>query len=161
MGRPTNEEVRLREERAKRPTRVPFGGLNYKLEVANKDPNYYYYWFRNKGDEIARAALAGYEEVSRRQARGYELPEEMTNRDVHGGNQSVDGRMEVYGGRDDTGREYSMVLMRQPMEYHLQDHAADQALTDKVDEAITRQDFQGQNVANKYGNISVTHTAGD
>ena len=161
MGRPTNEEVRLREERVKRPTRVPFGGLVYKLEVKYKDPDYYYYWFRARGDEIDRAKNAGYEFVTRRQARGTELAEELTIKDVDGGNQSVDDRYERNGGRDEFGREYNMVLMRQPMEYHLQDKALDDAAADRVDEAITRQEFKGENVASKYGNISVTHQAGD
>jgi len=162
MARPTNEAIRQREERAKRPVRVPFGGLNFKLEVKNKDPDYYYYWFRARGDEIDRAKAASYEFVTKRQARGSELPEEMTLKDVNGGNQAIDDRFEAFGGRDDFGREYQMVLMRQPMEFHLADHKADQALADRVDDAITRQDFKGgTNVAQKYGNISVTHSAGD
>lgn len=154
-------ETTLREERKPLPARVPFGGLVYKLEVKHKDPDFWYYWFRNRGDEIERARAAGYEFVTRRQARGAELPEELTLKDVDGGNQSLDDRYERYGGRDEFGREYNMVLMRQPMEYHLIDKAADDAAADKIDEAITRQEFKGGNIAKKYGNISVTHKAGD
>jgi len=135
--------------------------LSYKLEVKNKDPDYWYYWFRNRGDEIERAKQAGYEFVTRRMARGTELPEELTLRDVDGGNQSLDDRLERYGGRDDYGKEYNMVLMRQPMEYHLQDKAADDAAADRIDEAIHRQEFQGKSIAKKYGDVSVTHKAGD
>jgi hypothetical protein len=155
-------EQGLREEgRGKRPARVPFGGLSYKLEVKHKDPAYWYYWFRNRGDEVERAKAAGYEFVSRRQARGAELPEELTLRDVDGGNQSLDDRYERFGGRDEFGRDYTMVLMRQPMEYHLEDHKADQAAADRIDEAIFRQEFKGQSVSQKYGQVSVTHKVGD
>jgi len=155
------EDKGLGEGRAQRPQRIPFGGLVYKLEVRNKDPNFWYYWFKNRGDDITRAKAAGYEFVTAREARGSEAAEEITNRDVDGGNQSVDGRMERYGGRDEFGREYTMVLMKQPMEYHLQDKAADDAAADRIDQAVTRQEFDGQSISQKYGNISVTHKAGD
>jgi hypothetical protein len=135
--------------------------LTYKLEVKYKDPDYFYYWFRNKADELDRAIAAGYDYVTRQQARGTELAEELTLKDVDGGNQSIDGRYERFGGRDEFGREYNMVLMRQPMEYHLEDVAADNAASDRIDEAITRQEFQGKSVAQKYGSVSITHKAGD
>ena len=155
-----SEDPGVRESRVARPERVPFGGMTYKLEVKNKDPNYYYYWFRNRQDELKRAEAAGYDYVTPRMQRLGELTEEVTNRDVDGGNQSVEGRTERYGGRDEFGREYVMVLMRQPMEYHLQDLAADQKAADAIDEAITRQEFDGKNIAQKYGSINVTHKAG-
>jgi hypothetical protein len=160
LGRPPKDAGLREDGRAKRPDRVPFGGLTYKLEVKHKDPDYYYYWFRNRGDEIERAKAAGYDFVTKKQARGAELPEELTLRDVHGGNQSIDDRYERFGGHDEFGREYTMVLMRQPMEYHLKDKAADDRAADRIDEAITRQEFAGKNIAQKYGSISVTHKAG-
>lgn len=154
-GRPRKEQAEERRVNRDLPTRVPFGGFTYKLEVANKDPNWWYYWFRDTGDTIERALRAGYEFVTRRQANRM-LPEELTNRDVHGGNQSLTDDVRVHGGRDDRGRDYNLVLMRQPMEYHMEDLAAEQALTDDVDKAISRQNFQNRNIANKYGDVTMT-----
>lgn len=136
--------------------RVPFGGLSYKLEVVNKDPNYHYRWFRNESDRLTRALRAGFEFVSRRSAGGGRSMERLTNKDVHGGNQSITDRFEVHGGRDDYGREFNLVLMRQPMEYHLQDAAAKAAASDDIDMSIRRQASAQGNVANKYGNVTMT-----
>ena len=92
-----NPNAEQRENR-ELPTRVPFGGFTYKLEVANKDPNFWYYWFRDEGDQLERALSAGYEFVTRRQA-GRVLPEALMNRDLHGGNQSLNDDVRVHGGR--------------------------------------------------------------
>lgn len=136
-----------------RPARVPFGGFSYKLEVKNKDPNYYYYWFKDEGDMVKRALRAGYEFVTERDATGGEF---LTNQDVLGGNQSLTDRYEITGGKDEFGRHFNMVLMRQPMEYHLADVAAEQANIDTIDTAINRQSFQNTSIANKYGEINMT-----
>lgn len=141
-----DEQVQMRAER------VPFGGFSLKLEVKNKDPNFYYYWFKDEGDMLTRAEEAGYEYVSPRQAG---MRERLTNRDVHGGNQSIVDRIERTGGRDEFGRHYNLVLMRQPMEYHLLDKAAADKVTDEVDNAINRQTFSGSNVAQKYGDVQM------
>lgn len=157
-GRPRkNPEAAVDERRESRevPTRVPFGGFTYKLEVANKDPNYYYYWFRDRGDDIERALRAGYEFVTRRQADRL-MPEQMTNRDMHGGNQSVHDDVRVFGGRDEYGRDYNLVLMRQPMQFHMEDLEREKERNDAVDQAISRQVFRDNNIANKYGNVSLT-----
>lgn len=135
--------------------RVPFGGFTYKLEVTNKDPAYWYYWFSDRGDTIERALRAGYEFVNRREANRL-MPEELTNRDVHGGNQSLTDDVRVFGGRDEYGRDFNLVLMRQPMEYHLEDMAAEEARNDEIDRSITRQSFQNHNIANKYGDVTMT-----
>jgi hypothetical protein len=98
---------------------------------------------------------AGYEFVTRREA-GRELPEELANKDIYGGKESLDDRVCVHGGRDEYGRDYKLYLMKQPIEYHLEDQAADAARSDAVDQAIRRQVFQGQSVQNKYGTVDIT-----
>jgi hypothetical protein len=158
-GRPKKDVaptvVEERRQNRDVPTRVPFGGFTYKLEVANKDPNYWYYWFKDRGDNIERALRAGYEFVTRREANRL-MPDELTNRDVHGGNQSMTDDVRVNGGRDEFGRDYNLVLMRQPMEFHNEDLAAEQSRTDEVDRAIIRQNFENRNIANKYGDVTMT-----
>jgi hypothetical protein len=139
---------KLREER---PERVPFGGFQQRLEVKNKDPNYWYYWHLDRGDNIERAVRAGYEFVNPRDAGRY-LPAELTDRSVNGGNRALTDRIEVYGGRDEYGREFRHVLMRQPMEFHLQDMAAEDAKADAVETAIQRQTKD----ANRYGELNVS-----
>lgn len=146
-----------RHESIETTTRVPFGGFSYKLEVANKDPNYFYRWFRDDGDRVKRALLAGFEFVTPRSA-GRQYEERLLNRDVHGGNQSLTDRLEVHGGRDDYGREFNLVLMRQPMAYHLKDSAAKALANDEIDQSIRRQSLSQTGVANKYGNVSMTVT---
>ena len=116
--------------------RVPFGGLSQKLAVYNKDPNYFYCWFRDQGDTLQRAQAAWYEFVSPREARGVKIG----TRDVHGGNQSVLGdRYEVFGGRDEFGRGYNMVLMRQEIQYYQEDMAVASTSSDQIDHALRRQ----------------------
>ena len=136
-----------------RSPRVPFGGFSYKLEVKNKDPNYYYYWFKDEGDMVKRALRAGYEFVTERDATGGVF---MTNQDVHGGNQSLTDRYEITGGKDEHGRHFNMVLMRQPMAYHLEDKAAEERRVDEIDVAINRQSFQDTTLTNKYGEVNMS-----
>ena len=157
-GRPRKvvEQAQPEERRVNRdlPTRVPFGGMSLKLEVANKDPNYFYRWFSDRGDTIKRARRAGYEVVSEREA-GRVLPEYLTNRDVHGGNQSLTDEMRLFGGRDEYGKDFAMVLMKQPMEYHLADQKAKQENVDGIERSIRRQASKDNNVANKYGDMTM------
>ncbi len=136
--------------------RVPFGGLQYKLQVENTDPDYFYYWQKDVGDNIQRMLDAGFEYVTRREA-GKNAPETLTNRDVTGGNQSLTDQVRVNGGRDEFGKYYDLVLMKQPMAWHLQDAAQKAKKADEADTAIKRQAFAGQDdTGNRYGDISVT-----
>lgn len=138
----------------KKRVRIPFSGFSYKLEVAHKDPGYFYYWQKDVGDNLERMLLAGYEFVTRRQA-GRELPPELTNKDIYGGKESLDDRLSVFGGRDEFGREYRLFLMRQPLEYHEEDEALARRRADAVDESIRRQNFGGSTIAQKYGEVRV------
>jgi hypothetical protein len=135
--------------------RVPFGGFNYKLEVANKDPSFFYYWQKDVGDNLERMQRAGYEFVTRKQA-GRELPESLTNRDLYGAKESLDDRLCVHGGRDEYGKEYKLYLMRQPMEFHEEDARRDAERADLIDQSIRRQTFGSSTIANKYGSVDMS-----
>ena len=146
----TQELQTLPEKRA----RVPFGGFTYKLEVAYKDPAYFYCWQKDVGDNIRRMEAAGYEQVSRRTARAIEA---LSNRDVSGGNQALDDTFWVHGGTGEYGREYRLVLMRQPMEFYLEDQDISQKATDQIDEAIYRREYKGGKVVgSNYGDINIS-----
>lgn len=136
-------------ERRNREGRTPFGGFQAKLDVTNRQPGFHYYWFLNRGDDLARAEAAGYEYVRPGD------PELISYRDVHGGNQSTEGRVERYAGRDEYGRERMHVLMRQPMEYRLEDVAHKELRNAEIDNAIRRQDMPGTSVVSKYGNVKM------
>lgn len=156
MARPRIDEDRgLGDaDRAKRPVRTPFGGMHYKLEIRNKDPNYVYYWQKDVGDNLQRMLDAGYEFVSRIDHHGAGS-EELTNRDINGRNQSLSDQMRVHGGVGEYGREYQLVAMRIRKELWDQDRAADAAAADAIDEAVRRQEFEGENIARKYGSVRV------
>ena len=142
-----------------RVTRVAFGGNQLKLEVINQDPDYWYYWQKDQGDNLQRMVDAGYEFVTREIAGRY-APEALTNTDLMGGNQSITDLVEVFGGTNAHGDEVNLVLMRQPNEFHLEDMAAREQKNLRVDEAIYRGEFTDDpgdgSQETRYGNIDVT-----
>lgn len=130
--------------------REPFGGFQDKLAVYNKDPNYFYFWHAERGDDIERAIAAGYRFVSRREA-GRELPEALrTGNDMD----REDGPMRIHGGAGEYGRAYKLVLMRIPKELHDADMAARAKRPDAVDAAI----FRKKDDEGFYGDVSGIHT---
>ena len=141
-----------------RAERVPYSGYQSRLEVRNKDPNYFYYFHKDTGDNIQRALAAGYRFVSRRDA-GRELPEELVN-DRQGNR--ADDTLRVFGGQGDYGREYELVLMRLPMKLHLEDRKKREAVYDSIDSSIARRDLDG--VAAKgqeYADINISVKTGE
>jgi hypothetical protein len=131
--------------------RVPFGGFVDKLAVENKDPNYFYFWHRDRFDELSKALQAGYRFVDPRDTRS-ELPEALQNVDLHA---REDGRLAQHGGVGEFGKSYKLVLMRLPMELHEQDLKARQVRADAVDLAIHRREFEGGKIVdNMYGDTS-------
>lgn len=140
-GRPRKDasETSVRQESFKR---EPFGGRRMRLGIPDehKDPGYFYYWFRDEGDNCYRARRAGYTEVSYREAG------RIPDRDGNENDTCV-----AHGGVGEAGRPYKMVLMKLPQELREQDEAAHAALADKVDESIYRQEFTG----GKYGSHNV------
>jgi hypothetical protein len=131
---------------ARKAQRVPFGGFVDKLAVQYKDPNYFYYWHRDRRDEINQALAAGYRFVDPRDTRS-ELPEALQHRDER---DREDGRLSQFGGVGEFGKSYKLVLMRLPMELHEQDQAARAKKADLIDSAIKRPSYG----PNQYGDTS-------
>ena len=148
---PAQQVTELRAERE------PYGGFQSRLEVRNKDPNYFYFWHKDTGDNIQRALAAQYKFVSRRNA-GRELPEELAN--DRSGNRA-DDTLKVYGGQGDYGREYELVLMRLPMELHLQDQKMREKRYDAIDAGIARHDLDGVAArGQEYSDINISVKTG-
>ncbi|GAH46279.1 unnamed protein product [marine sediment metagenome] len=135
---PTTATVE-REEPFKREA---FGGRSQRLGVPeeHKDPGYFYYWFRDEGDNCYRARRAGYQEVT------FSEVGRIPDRDGHDNDPCV-----AHGGVGEAGRPYKMVLMKLPNELRAEDKLAQEKLTDDVDEAIYRQEFGD----NTYGTHNV------
>ena len=156
---PTGEGSEIDESpRGAGTQRIPFGGLVRKLYIPNKDPNYFYYWQKDAGDNIKRMLQAGYEFVDSKTA-GVEVPEMLA--DAEGMERSdLDGTLRVHGGVGEGGRDYGMVAMRIPKELHEEDMRALDARADAIDTAIQRQAFdgkQGMDSATSYGSVDMKH----
>ena len=142
------------ESRPNKPSRVPMGAYQAKLEVLNKDPNFFYYWHHNRGDNLQRALEAGYEFVhrgGRERVKGQEAHEYS---DI-GVVDKSDTRFAIHGGVGDYGREFKLYLMKMPMEFRKEDDEMRHQRTMDIEESINRQEFDGSAVVNKYGNVSI------
>jgi hypothetical protein len=139
----TTDKVEKRE-------RVSFSGSRRRLDGTKfVDPDFekkfFLHWSNDEKDNLQRAETAGYEYV-----RATEIVGHVGDKEVHGDNSDLNGRvskMSKVG--DDPVRIY---LMKQPMEFHLEDVAAKEAVNDKVDDAIR---------AGTSGGASAEHTYGD
>lgn len=153
-GRPRKNPEDTSEHTPARRERTPLGGYVAKLDVRNKDPNFYYHWIVDKADRVARAKDAGYEFVRRGEVtvRGSEA---YSYRDI-GVEDKTDDRICVHGGVGEFGREYKQYLMKLPMELRKEDLLMKRERTLEVDRTIQRQHMENVNVANKYGNVSMT-----
>ncbi len=119
--------------------RVAFGGRRLRLDVSGKDPGYHYGWFRDQGDSYVSLQQAAYQKVSFREAQR-ECPEKL---------EGVDERLRpedtcrTHGGVGEGGRPYDMVLLKQPMQFFLEDQAAQERRNAEIDIAITRPELEG------------------
>ena len=129
--------------------RVPIGGIRKKLHVTNKDPNYFYYWAKEEGDQVQMLRDAFYEDVTIEESGN---TPSLENQDA---SDSADGTLRVHGGYGERG-PYKLRLMRQRMDYHKEDQALEKERVDAADSAIQRQEFDGQHIDNKYGDVSIS-----
>lgn len=122
--------------------RQSFGGRRMRLgiEEHHKDPGYFYYWFRDEGDNLYRARASGYIPVT------YQEVARIPDRDGHDNDPCT-----AHGGVGEAGRAYKMHLMKIPQELRAEDEASAAKLVDEADEAIYRQEFEG----GKYGTHNV------
>lgn len=139
-GRPPKKRYD-RDVRITRETRIPLGGFRDKLTVANKDPNFHYYWeldLGEKGTKIARALQAGYVFVKAEEEPVIAEAAVYTAQDV--GNiirVAAGGGMYHY-------------LLKIPKEWREEDQA-------RVQERVnqTEQSMLGKPAGNFYGGISI------
>lgn len=142
-------------ENSNKPKRVPVGGIRDIMTVYGKDPNYKYYWVKDKnedGSRIMRFKRGGYEFVRQENDRNeYVIGEEAVYKSKHNGSII----------RLPTGEGMFSYLMRIPMEYHLEDKAAKaQALLD-TEESITNQGSSHGKEANEdgvYGSVKLNRS---
>lgn len=140
-GRPRKDASATAERKAT-PQRESFGGRRMRLGIPeeNKDPGYFYYWFRDEGDNCYRARRAGYVEVT------YQEVGRIPDRGGAEGDPCT-----AHGGVGEAGRPYKMVLMKLPESLRKEDEKAHGELANDVDKAIYRQEFTG----GKYGTHNV------
>jgi len=156
-GKTTAEDTPdTRSERQETFRRESFGGRRMRLAVPEsaKDPKYWYYWFRDSGDNLYQAQRAGYEFVTFRDAKR-NVPVTINEADKGLKPEDV---CQAHGGAGEGGIPYKMVLMRLPMELRLEDEAAHAAAADEIDRAIYRPEFKdGKVVGNQlqYGSFDV------
>lgn len=123
--------------------RIPLTLPQAKLAVP-EIPGYHLYWFRGVPQRLAQAQAAGYEWVS---------PEEVdVNNTLLGGDASKQGSTDmgsrvsiVEGGETDgSGNAIRLYLMKQPMEYYLEDQKLLQARNDSIADTLTEAYRTGQ-----------------
>lgn len=112
MTEPTKSATtgRGKSTRAKRPTRMSMSGSRKRMHipVEFQDPDFHYAWISDTNDLIFRANRAGYEHVQH-----HEMPQ--LSFDVDEG---TDGTGHIH---TNAGGGVTQYLMKQPMEYHLED----------------------------------------
>ena len=65
--------------------------------------------------------------------------------------------MRRHGGVGEYGREYQLVLMRQPMEFYVEDNAMRMAKSDQIDDSIFRRELAGGKTSgNNYGDVRIS-----
>ena len=117
------------------PRRVPLSQAQRKLAVP-EIPGYHLYWFRGSPDRIAAAQAAGYEFVK---------PDEVSlnnfgigNDALKTGNTDLGSRVSMVAGGELTSDNQAMrlYLMKQKMEYYLEDQKAVEARSEQTTAAL-------------------------
>lgn len=136
-GRSAKSEVRSRTRR------IPMSGsrMRMHIEEADKDPNYHYAWFNDKDGQVQRAKMAGFEPCTRAEFPAWG---EMSVDSSDGTSALVE--QEVGGG-------ITAYLMKQPMEYHLEDRAELDKMADDR-EADLKKLLDSEN--GTYGNLDIS-----
>lgn len=117
--------------------RIPISLPQQKLEVP-EIPGFHLHWFRGTPQRLAQAEQAGYVFVERDEV-------DLTNLSLGGdaakdGNTDLGGRVSIYEGGDSVdagGQAVRLYLMKQPMEYFLEDRKILDSRNDSVAHALT------------------------
>ena len=136
-GRSAKTEVR------KRTKRISMSGsrMRMHIEESEKDPNFHYSWINDSNGLVQRAKMAGYQHCTRS-----EFPQW-----GEGGVDASDGTTALVS--MDVGGGTIAYLMKQPMEYHLEDQADIDQLTDAREADLKRVLDQGNGT---YGTLDIT-----
>lgn len=129
--------------------RIPLSVPQRKLEVPDL-PGYHLRWLRGTAARLAQAERAGYE---------YVHPDEVQLNNVSvGGDAAKDGNTDmgsrvsiIEGTETENGQAIRMYLMKQKMEYYLEDKKIVQERNDSVADALSAAYTHGQVGANAAG----------
>lgn len=137
QGNPTVVEGKPQAERKRIPLSVP----QRKLEVPNI-PGYHLRWIRGTATRLQHALRAGFEYVSWDEV---DLNDIGPGGDAsHSGNGDMGSRVSIAeGGQIEDGQSVRMFLMKQKMEYYLEDHAVLQKRNDSIADSLTTGFQQG------------------
>lgn len=135
-GRSAKAEVR------KRTKRISMSGSRMRMHIedSEKDPNFHYAWINDRNGLIQRAKAAGYEHVTRSEIPSW----------GDGGVDASDGTTALVS--MEVGEGLIAYLMKQPMEYHEEDQAEINALTDAREADLKRVLDQGNGT---YGTLDI------
>jgi hypothetical protein len=139
-GRPRKREVNT----ITRSERVPLSGMRDILSVKGKDPKYYYYWVADDsegGGEIMRFKQAGFDFVQAGEVvvgDTYVFKTENVGTIIR--TPSRDGRF--------------LYLMKQPMEWHIEDQ--EEYYADIDDRERSLRDVASQGVEGGYGKVKIS-----
>lgn len=141
-GRPARGESRAE---VTRPKRIPISGSRLRMQVPEqaKDPNYHYAWFNDVNNDIYNAKQAGFEHVLRS-----EFGDAIGDRDVD----SANSESSIVSMR--VGQGVTAYLMKQPMEYKVEDDAIRDAETDATEADLFRKFNSEQD--GHYGKVKIT-----
>ena len=135
----------VKTSRTERPTRIPMSGNRKRMHVdkEDQDPNFHYAWINDQVDLIHRARQAGFVNVTKE-----EMPKWGTAPDPDtAGTASTVVSIRV-------NADTTAYLMKQPMEYYLEDRAAIDALVDGREADMKKELNSGQN--GQYGNVEIS-----
>ena len=133
---PSNSPGPTKEERK----RVPLSLPQSKLAVPDI-PGYHTHWFRGTPQRLAQAAQAWYEFVDPSEV-------DLTSIQVGGdatksGNTDMGSRVSIVAGEEEGGQAVRLFLMKQKMEYFLEDRKILGERNDSIAEALTASYRQG------------------
>ena len=138
-GRPSNKKASV----AKRPTRIPMSGARKRMHIdaEDQDPNFHYAWINDQVDLLHRAKRAGFEHVSLAEIPKWGTP------DVDSANPASS----VVSIK--VNEKTTAYLMKQPMEYYLEDRAEMNALVDAREADMKKNLNSGMN--GTYGKVDI------
>ena len=133
---PSNSPGQTKEERK----RIPLGVPRPKLAVP-EIPGYHTHWFRGTPQRLAQAQQAWYEFVDPSEI-------DVNNLQIGGdatktGNTDMGSRVSVVDGAEEGGQAIRLFLMKQKMEYFLEDRKILGDRNDSIAEALTASYRQG------------------